>query len=135
MAKQALAKQLPLEVAELLLAPAPIEASPVNPNLPNFDRLIHEHMRLRIISALAANEWITFNDLKKILQTTDGNVSVHTRKLEDAGYIETSKSFEGRLPKTRYHLTEAGRAAFNRYLDHMEALIRAMREPAAGEPQ
>lgn len=92
------------------------------------DRLIHERMRLGIVSALAVNDSLTFNDLKKLLKTTDGNVSVHARKLEDAGYITCSKSFEGRLPKTEYRLTEAGRHALERYLEHMEALIRAMRE-------
>ncbi len=92
------------------------------------DRVIHERMRLGIVSALAANDSVTFSDLKKLLKTTDGNVSVHARKLEDAGYITCSKSFEGRLPKTEYRLTEAGRRAFERYLEHMEALIRATRE-------
>jgi DNA-binding PadR family transcriptional regulator len=85
-------------------------------------------MRLGIVSALAANESLTFNDLKKLLRTSDGNVSVHARKLEEAGYVTCSKSFEGRLPKTEYRITEAGRQALKRYLDHMEALIRAMRE-------
>jgi len=92
------------------------------------DRLIHERMRLGIVSALAVNSTLTFNDLKKLLKTTDGNLSVHARKLEDAGYIACSKYFEGRLPKTEYRLTEHGRVALSRYLDHMEALIRAMRE-------
>lgn len=95
---------------------------------PALDRLIHERMRLGIVSALAANESLTFNDLKKLLKTSDGNVSVHARKLEEAGYVACSKSFEGRLPKTEYRLTEAGRQALKRYLDHMEALIRAMRD-------
>ncbi len=92
------------------------------------DRLIHERMRLGIVSALAANESLTFNDLKKLLKTTDGNLSVHARKLEDAGYIACAKFFDGRLPKTEYRLTAEGRRALERYLDHMEALIRAMRE-------
>ncbi|MGE5571296.1 MAG: winged helix-turn-helix domain-containing protein [Rhodospirillales bacterium] len=92
------------------------------------DRLIHERMRLGIVSALAANESLTFNDLKKLLKASDGNVSVHARKLEEAGYVACSKSFEGRLPKTEYRLTEAGRQALKRYVDHMEALIRAMRD-------
>jgi DNA-binding MarR family transcriptional regulator len=91
------------------------------------DRLIHERLRLGIVSALAANESLTFKELKKLLQTTDGNLSVHARKLEDARYIACSKSFENRLPKTEYRLTEAGRTAFKRYLDHMEALVEAMR--------
>ena len=92
------------------------------------DRLIHERMRLGIVSALAVNESLTFNDLKKLLNTTDGNISVHARKLEDAQYIACAKSFEGRVPKTEYRLTPAGRRALERYLDHMEALIRATRE-------
>ena len=91
------------------------------------DRVIHERIRLAIVSALAVNDSLTFNELKGILQTTDGNVSVHARKLEDAGYIATTKSFEGRMPKTEYRLTAAGRKALERYLDHMEALIQATR--------
>jgi len=92
-----------------------------------FERLIHERSRLGIISALAVNESLTFNDLKRLVQTTDGNLSVHARKLEDAGYIACTKSFEGRTPKTEYKLTRAGRAALEQYLNHMEALIRTMR--------
>ena len=92
------------------------------------DRLIHERMRLGIVSALAANDTLTFNDLKKLLNTTDGNLSVHARKLEEAGYIACSKFFDGRLPKTEYRLSAQGRQALERYIDHMEALIRAMRE-------
>lgn len=92
------------------------------------DRLIHERLRLGILSALAVNESMTFNDLKKAIQTTDGNLSVHARKLEEAGYIACSKSFEGRVPKTEYTITATGRRALERYLDHMEALIRATRE-------
>ncbi len=95
---------------------------------PKFDRLIHERLRLGIVSALAANESLTFNELKRLLGTTDGNLSVHARKLEEAQYIDCTKSFENRLPKTEYRLTPAGRRALERYLDHMEALIRAMRE-------
>jgi len=94
----------------------------------DLDRIIHERMRLGIVSALAVNESLTFNDLKKLLKTTDGNISVHARKLEDAQYIACTKSFEGRVPKTEYRLTTAGRRALERYLDHMEALIRATRE-------
>jgi len=97
-------------------------------SLPDLDRLIHERMRLGIVSALAANESLTFNELKKLLKTTDGNLSVHARKLEEANYIACSKSFEGRMPKTEYRLTEAGRRALEKYLNHMEALIHAMRE-------
>jgi DNA-binding MarR family transcriptional regulator len=92
------------------------------------DRLIHERLRLGIISALAANESLTFNELKHTVKTTDGNLSVHARKLEDAGYINCSKSFEGRTPRTVYSLTTAGRRALERYLDHMEALIGRMRK-------
>ena len=92
------------------------------------DRLIHERMRLAIVSALAVNESLTFNELKEILQTTDGNLSVHARKLEEAAYIACDKFFEGRMPKTEYRLTAAGRSALERYLNHMEALIRATRE-------
>jgi len=92
------------------------------------DRLIHERLRLGILSALAVNESLTFNDLKHLLQTTDGNLSVHARKLEEAGYIACMKSFEGRVPKTEYTITASGRRALERYLDHMEALIRATRE-------
>jgi len=92
------------------------------------DRMIHERLRLGIISALAANESLTFNELKHTVKTTDGNLSVHARKLEDAGYLNCSKSFEGRTPKTEYSLTTAGRRALERYLDHMEALIGRMRK-------
>jgi DNA-binding HxlR family transcriptional regulator len=92
------------------------------------DRLIHERMRLGIVSALAVNDALSFNDLKKLMRTTDGNLSVHARKLEDAQYITCSKTFEGRMPKTEYRLTAQGRRALERYLDHMEALIRATRE-------
>jgi len=95
--------------------------------LPDFDRIIHERMRLGIVSALAVNESLTFNELKKLLRTTDGNLSVHARKLEEAGYVSCLKSFEGRTPRSEFKLTPAGKAALNRYLDHMEALIRAAR--------
>ena len=91
------------------------------------DRLIHERLRLGIISALAANESLTFSDLKRLMNTTDGNLSVHARKLEEAGYISCSKYFEGRLPKTEYKLTAAGRSALENYLSHMESLIKQMR--------
>ncbi len=94
----------------------------------DLDRLIHERMRLGIVSALAVNDSLSFSDLKKLMGTTDGNLSVHARKLEDAGYITCTKSFEGRMPKTQYRLTQAGRRALERYLDHMEALIRATRD-------
>jgi DNA-binding MarR family transcriptional regulator len=102
--------------------PAP-EATAVS-----LDRLIHERTRLGIISALAVNDSLTFNELKHLLGATDGNVSVHARKLEDAGYVSCTKSFAGRLPKTEYRLTASGRRALEKYLGHMEALIRATRE-------
>lgn len=105
-----------------------IKPSPPRPSASALDRVIHERMRLDIVSALAAAETLTFNELKKLLQTTDGNISVHARKLEDAGYISCEKSFEGRMPKTQYRLTKDGRRAFEKYLNHMEALIRATRE-------
>ena len=92
------------------------------------DRLIHERMRLAIVSALAVNDSLSFNELKRLLETTDGNLSVHARKLEEAGYIVCTKTFEGRVPRTDYRLSEAGRRALERYLSHMEALIRATRE-------
>ncbi len=105
---------------------APTEAGPGQAHA--LDRLIHERMRLGIVSALAVNESLSFNDLKALLRTTDGNLSVHARKLEEAEYITCTKSFEGRVPKTEYQLTEMGRRALERYLDHMEALIQAMRK-------
>jgi DNA-binding MarR family transcriptional regulator len=92
------------------------------------DRLIHERMRLGIVSALAVNDALSFNDLKRLMQTTDGNLSVHARKLEEAEYISCTKSFDGRVPRTEFRITAAGRRALQRYLDHMEALIRATRE-------
>ena len=91
------------------------------------DRLIHERVRLGIVSALAVNDALSFNQLKALLKTTDGNLSVHARRLEEAQYIACNKSFEGRIPKTEYRLTAAGRRALERYLDHMEALIHATR--------
>jgi len=91
------------------------------------DRLIHERLRLGIISALAVNDSLTFNELKHSVKTSDGNLSVHARKLEDAGYVACSKSFEGRTPKTEYSLTAVGRRALERYLNHMEAVIGRMR--------
>ncbi len=99
-----------------------------SPGADALDRLIHERLRLGIVSALAVNDSLSFSDLKKLMNTTDGNLSVHARKLEEAEYIACTKSFEGRMPKTQYRLTPAGRRALERYLDHMEALIRATRE-------
>ena len=113
------------------------ERDAISPAAPNqapetvpadLDRLIHERVRLGIISALAVNRSLTFNELKAMLKTTDGNLSVHARKLEEADYIVCAKSFDGRLPKTEYRLAAAGRRALERYLNHMEALIRATRE-------
>jgi len=107
---------------KLSAAPAPRPTE-----IPDFERLIHEKTRLGIVSALAVNPSLSFNELKAVLKTTDGNVSVHARKLEDAGYIITKKSFEGRMPRTEYALTAAGRRALEKYLNHMEALIRVTR--------
>lgn len=95
---------------------------------PDLDRLIHERMRLGIVSALAVNPQLSFNELKEMLNATDGNLSVHARKLEEAGYVDCTKGYEGRIPKTEYRLTTSGRHALTEYLDHMEALIQAVRE-------
>ncbi|HEU4770117.1 MAG TPA: transcriptional regulator [Pyrinomonadaceae bacterium] len=127
MAKQSTAKktdpQKPLaEVPDTPVTPANEKSA-----APNLDRLIHERLRLGIISALAANESLTFSDLKNLMNTTDGNLSVHARKLEEAGYISCTKFFEGRLPKTEYKLTAAGRSALENYISHMESLIKQMR--------
>ena len=94
----------------------------------DLDKVIHERMRLGIISALVANTKLSFSDLKKLLDTTDGNISVHARKLEDAGYVTCEKSFKGRMPLTEFTITKEGRAALERYLNHMEALINAMKK-------
>lgn len=91
------------------------------------DRFIHERVRLLIVSALAVEEPLSFNDIKRLLDITDGNLSIHARKLEEAGYVECTKRFEGRTPRTEYRLTEAGRRALSRYLDHMGALIETLR--------
>ena len=107
--------------------PAAAENSPAGA-AQQLDRLVHERLRLGILSALAVNESLTFTELKKLLDTTDGNLSVHARKLEEAGYIGCVKGFEGRVPRTDYRLTAAGRRALDRYVDHMERLIQAMRE-------
>src|SRR3954452_13907251 len=100
----------------------------VGAGAPQLDRLVHERLRLGILSALSVNESLTFNELKKLLETTDGNLSVHARKLEEAGYVSCTKTFEGRMPRSDYKITPSGRRALERYLDHMEALIQAMRE-------
>jgi len=94
---------------------------------PDLDQLIHERVRLGIVSALAVNDTLSFTELKALLQASDGNLSVHARKLEDAGYVACTKGFDGRVPRTDYRLTAQGRRALARYLDHMEALIRATR--------
>ena len=98
------------------------------PELPELDRLIHERIRLGIVSALATNDSLSFNDLKRVLKTTDGNLSVHARKLEEAQYISCVKFFEGRVPRTEYRLTASGRRALSEYLDQMEEWIRLTRE-------
>ena len=95
---------------------------------PAVDRLIHQRTRLAIISMLAVNDSLTFNELKQLLETTDGNLSVHARKLEEAGYIDCEKSFEGRIPRTEYRITRQGRKVLERYLEHMERLIQAVRD-------
>jgi DNA-binding transcriptional ArsR family regulator len=100
----------------------------VRKDIPQLDRLIHERLRLGIVSALAASVSLTFSQLKQLLGTTDGNLSVHARKLEEAGYVQCDKGFEGRIPKSTYRLTAQGRRALEKYLEHMEALVRAMRE-------
>jgi len=123
-AKQSTAKQTRQEANE---PAARAQSAKQKSAAPNLDRLIHERLRLGIISALAANESLTFNDLKNLMNTTDGNLSVHARKLEEAGYISCSKFFEGRLPKTDYKLTAVGRQALQNYLNHMESLIKQMR--------
>jgi DNA-binding MarR family transcriptional regulator len=125
-AKQAALSKHRNRKPDSLTSLAALAAEPAS--APSLDRLIHERIRLGIVSALAVNDSMTFNDLKRLLRTTDGNLSVHTRKLEDAQYITCSKSFEGRLPKTEYRLTAPGRKALERYLDHMEAIIKATRE-------
>ena len=107
---------------------AAVRAVSPQPVSADLDRLIHERIRLGIVSALAVNRSLTFNELKALLKTTDGNLSVHARKLEEADYIVCNKSFDGRLPKTEFRLTAEGRKALERYLDHMEALIRATRD-------
>jgi DNA-binding HxlR family transcriptional regulator len=99
----------------------------VRPGAAELDRLIHERIRLGIVSALAVNESLSFNELKALMKTTDGNLSVHARKLEEAQYVVCRKSFDGRVPRTEYRLTAAGRRGLERYLEHMEALIKATR--------
>jgi DNA-binding HxlR family transcriptional regulator len=107
---------------------APVDGHATDATPASLDRLIHERVRLGIVSALAVNDSLSFNALKSLMGTTDGNLSVHARKLEDAGYVRCTKSFEGRVPKTDYALTPTGRQALERYLSHMEAIIRATRK-------
>jgi DNA-binding HxlR family transcriptional regulator len=126
-AKQSTAKVRQETTASETRAESKSQSAKQQSAAPNLDRLIHERLRLGIISALAANESLTFSDLKRLMNTTDGNLSVHARKLEEAGYISCSKFFEGRLPKTEYKLTAAGRSALENYLSHMESLIKQMR--------
>ena len=127
MAKQSTAKQESIRKKDSAALDSRAASAKQKSAAPNLDRLIHERLRLGIISALAANESLTFSDLKNLMNTTDGNLSVHARKLEDAGYISVSKYFEGRLPKTEYKLTAVGRSALESYLSHMESLIKQMR--------
>ena len=122
-----MAKQSAVKTRRQAAAPREMRSARASAAAPSLDRLIHERLRLGIVSALAANESLTFNDLKSLVDSTDGNLSVHARKLEDAGYITCTKSFEGRMPKTEYKLTTAGRRALENYLNHMESLIRQMR--------
>ena len=117
------ARSLKAEVRSPKTEPAPPRRGPLD-----LDRLIHERLRLGIVSALAVNDRLTFNDLKRLLRTTDGNLSVHARKLEDAEYIACEKSFDGRIPRTEFRITPAGRKAFEKYLAHMEAIIKAARD-------
>lgn len=119
-------EETPVERSERGSSDGAERRGPLKPD--RLDRLIHERVRLGIVSALAVNESLSFNDLKKILRTTDGNLSVHARKLEDAGYLGCEKTFQGRVPHTVYRLTPDGRHALERYLGHMEAVIRATRE-------
>jgi DNA-binding MarR family transcriptional regulator len=110
-------------------APGPeLAGAPMAGVAQQLDRLVHERLRLGILSALSVNESLTFTELKKLLDTTDGNLSVHARKLEEAGYVACAKGFKGRVPRTDYRLTAAGKRALDRYLDHMESLIQAMRD-------
>ena len=108
--------------------PAPRRVAQPRGVVPDLDRLIHERVRLAIVSALAVNPSLTFQELKRLLRTTDGNLSVHARKLEEAQYVSCVKTFEARVPRTEYRLTAAGRRALERYLGHMEALIKSTRE-------
>jgi DNA-binding MarR family transcriptional regulator len=123
-AKRAQAPQIPSSPQTRTDA---LEAMPLNPAA--LDQLIHGRVRLGIVSALAVHDELSFSELKAILETTDGNLSVHARRLEEGGYLRCTKAFEDRIPRTAYRLTETGRAALTRYLDHMEAIIGQIRDP------
>jgi DNA-binding MarR family transcriptional regulator len=128
--KAATHKPAPVRRAEAVppaTKPVGVAIPPGNAEDARFDRLVYERVRLGIMSALAVNEQLTFNELKTLFQVSDGNLSAHARKLEEAGYIACSKSFEGRRPKSEYRLTPVGRKALHRYLEHIEAVIKATR--------
>lgn len=127
MAKNSALKQVTHKKEQTTSALRELKGAKTRSLAPELDRLIHERLRLGIVSALAANESLTFNDLKSLMNTTDGNLSVHARKLEDAGYVTCTKSFDGRVPKTEYKLSASGRRALESYLNHMETLIQQMR--------
>ena len=127
MAKNSALKQVTHKKEQTTSALRDLKGAKTRSLAPELDRLIHERLRLGIVSALAANESLTFNDLKSLMNTTDGNLSVHARKLEDAGYVTCTKSFDGRVPKTEYKLSASGRRALESYLNHMETLIQQMR--------
>ena len=125
MAKSATARKSPISSQSAISN----QQSAISKRSPlDLDKVIHERLRLGIVSALAVNERLTFNDLKRLLQTTDGNLSVHARKLEDAQYIACDKTFDGRMPRTEYRLTAAGRRALEKYIAHMDAIIKAVRD-------
>ena len=128
MAEGARARRKVPNLAPVKESTVSIDVQTEGPNPVALDPIIHVRVRLGIVSALAVEESLTFNDLKKRLNTSDGNLSVHARRLEEAGYVAIRKSFEGRIPRTDYRLTVAGRHALQRYLDHMEALIERVRE-------
>ena len=131
MSSKAATHKPPPVIRDEPVAPAHKPAGvPIPSNTPEdakFDRLVYERVRLGIMSALAVNEQLTFNELKALFQVSDGNLSAHARKLEEAGYIDCSKSFEGRRPRSEYRLTQVGRKALHRYLEHIEAVIKATR--------
>jgi len=117
-----------LREGERARALRPVPGGSLRNGPPELDKLIHERLRLAIVSALAVNESLSFGNLKELVKTTDGNLSVHARKLEDAGYLACTKGFDGRVPRTEFRITAAGRKALERYLDHMDAVIRAARQ-------